>query len=125
MRLNQVTLPASDLPRSVDFYQRMGFELIVDSPEYARFVDQAGETSFSLHVVAQAASDGMVVYFECEDVDAEYRRLREAGFRFETEPQDQPWLWREARLKDPAGNRLCLYHAGENRLDPPWRVTRG
>ena len=25
-------------------------------------------------------------------------------------------------LRDPAGNRITLYHAGENRLNPPWRV---
>ena len=25
-------------------------------------------------------------------------------------------------LRDPAGNLIALYHAGENRLNPPWRV---
>ena len=25
-------------------------------------------------------------------------------------------------LQDPDGNPLCLYHAGENRLNPPWRL---
>ena len=39
-------------------------------------------------------------------------------------PTDQPWLWREAYLNDPDGNPLCLYHAGENRLNPPWRLTQ-
>ena len=33
-----------------------------------------------------------------------------------------PWLWREARVADPAGNVVCLYRAGENRLHPPWRL---
>ena len=37
-------------------------------------------------------------------------------------PVDQPWLWREARLRDPSGNEICLYHAGENRRFPPWRL---
>ena len=37
-------------------------------------------------------------------------------------PVEQPWLWREARLTDPAGNRLCLYQADENRRFPPWRI---
>jgi hydroxymethylpyrimidine/phosphomethylpyrimidine kinase len=32
------------------------------------------------------------------------------------------YLWRVARLRDPAGNRIQLYHAGENRRFPPWRV---
>ena len=32
------------------------------------------------------------------------------------------WLWREARLRDPSGNVVCLYHAGDYRRHPPWRV---
>ena len=30
-----------------------------------------------------------------------------------------------AYLRDPDGNRLCLYFAGENRVNPPWRVLAG
>ena len=41
---------------------------------------------------------------------------------FESEPIDQTWLWREAYLKDPNGNQICLFYAGENRLNPPWRL---
>jgi hypothetical protein len=33
-----------------------------------------------------------------------------------------PWLWREARLRDPDGHRVCLYRAGQNRKNPPWRL---
>jgi hydroxymethylpyrimidine/phosphomethylpyrimidine kinase len=35
----------------------------------------------------------------------------------------QRWLWREAWLRDPAGNSICLYHAGDNRRFPPWRIA--
>jgi uncharacterized glyoxalase superfamily protein PhnB len=63
-----------------------------------------------------------MVYFECRDLDATVARLRAAGIAFESGPEDQPWLWREARLRDPEGNRLCLFHAGENRRNPPWRL---
>ena len=38
-------------------------------------------------------------------------------------PTDQSWLWREAYLKDPDGNLICLYHAGANRRFPPWRIA--
>jgi hypothetical protein len=48
--------------------------------------------------------------------------LTAAGLSFDTPPTDQPWLWREARLRDPDGNPLCLFHAGRNRIDPPWKV---
>jgi hypothetical protein len=32
------------------------------------------------------------------------------------------YLWREAILLDPDEHRIFIYHAGKNRLDPPWRV---
>lgn len=70
MNLNQVTVPPLDVAASVDFYRRLGLELIVSSP------------------------------------------------------QDERWLWREARLPDPSGNVICLYWAGVNRLNPPWRVGK-
>ena len=50
------------------------------------------------------------------------RIVSRAGLPFESEPHDQPWLWREAHLQDPAGNQICLFHAGGNRRDPPWRL---
>jgi hypothetical protein len=43
--------------------------------------------------------------------------------RFDSGPEDQSWLWREAWLRDPAGNRLYLFFAGENRRFPPWRIN--
>jgi predicted enzyme related to lactoylglutathione lyase len=63
-----------------------------------------------------------MIYFECDDLDARVTVLKTAGVAFDGDPVDQSWLWREARLRDPDGNRLCLYFAGENRLNPPWRV---
>ena len=44
--------------------------------------------------------------------------------KFDADPQDQPWLWREAYLRDPDDNVMCLYHAGHNRQNPPWRINR-
>ena len=37
MNLNQVTLPATELEDSVDFYCRTGFKQVVGSPDYAGF----------------------------------------------------------------------------------------
>jgi uncharacterized glyoxalase superfamily protein PhnB len=66
-----------------------------------------------------------MVYFECDDLDARVAALKAAGVVFDSDPADQPWLWREARLRDPDGNRLCLFFGGENRVNPPWRVSAG
>jgi predicted enzyme related to lactoylglutathione lyase len=67
-------------------------------------------------------NSGVVIYFECDDLDAKVEELREKGIEFEAEATVQSWLWREAYLKDPGGNRICLYYAGENRRYPPWRI---
>lgn len=121
MDLNQVTVSCTDYDRSVEFYQKLGLRLIVNSPpRYGRFETPAGST-FSIHDGSTPVSE-TVIYFEVEDVDAEFERLKTLGIEFETEPTDQDWLWREVYLCDPAGNRLCLYHAGENRRFPAWRI---
>ena len=124
MNLNQVTLPCTNLARSVAFYRRLGFRQIVDAPpRYARFECPVGDATFSLHLVDGVPADsGLIVYFECEDLDRTVGELKQRGAEFEREPADQPWLWREAYLRDPDGNSLCLYHAGENRHHPPWRL---
>jgi len=124
MNLNQVTLPAVELGPSVSFYRRLGLRLIVeDPPRYARFECPHGESTLSVEVSgSRAEGDGAVVYFECEDLDRTVERLRADGVAFDSLPEDKPWLWREARLRDPAGNALCLYRAGRNRRHPPWRI---
>ena len=124
MRLNQVTMPALDLAASIAFYERLGLRLIVRTETYARFELPRGESTLSLHVVdgAVARAGAPQIYFECDDVDGEVRRLTAAGVTFESGPEDQRWLWREAWTRDPAGNSLCLFHAGEARRYPPWRL---
>ena len=118
MRLNQVTVGTTDYDASVDFYTRLGLRQIVDSPpRYARFETPNGET-FSIHQV-DAVAGTTTVYFEVDDVDAIVAAL---DLPLTEAPTDEPWLWREARLRDPSGNEICLYHAGENRRFPPWRI---
>ncbi|MEY4555884.1 MAG: hypothetical protein RL093_1003 [Pseudomonadota bacterium] len=124
MNLNQITVGVSDIPCGRDFYQRLGLELIVSTDHYARFLCPGGAT-FSIHLAEASAPGGTLVYFECDDLDAQVAALKAAGIAFESDPVDQRWLWREARLCDPDGNRLCLYFAGENRVNPPWRVPAG
>lgn len=125
MNLNQITLPVSAVERSIVFYKTLGFKLIVLAlPEYARFLCEDGNATFSLHSVDTfRAGEGVWVYFELEDLDKRVSELQTKGIVFEELPNDKPWLWREARLKDPDGNQLILYKAGENRLSPPWKVN--
>ena len=121
MKLNQVTLPAADLPGSIAFYEKLGFVLIVTDQHYARLENPHDHSTLSLEQRLDGG-DGAHVYFECNDLDARVAALKEKGVAFDFGPEDRSWLWREAWLRDPAGNRLCLYYAGENRRFPPWRV---
>lgn len=125
MRLNQVTAPARDLDESIAFYRLLGLTLIVRSPDYARFEVGDGTATFSLERIADIrnAGAGPHLYFECDDLDARVAELKAKGIVFDHDPVDQRWLWREAWLSDPSGNRLCLYFAGDNRRFPPWRIA--
>lgn len=122
-RLNQVTVTGTNYDRSVEFYRHLGLKLIIDSPDtgYARF-ETAGGVTFSVQIdpderiVATTA-----VYFECDDLDERVEQLARSGIAFEHGPRNQPWMWREARLRDPDGNIIFFYKAGENRRFPPWR----
>ena len=124
MRLNQVTAACIDLDASIGFYRQLGLNLIVKNEYYARFELPDGGSTFSLHITSKEIPRDHAphIYFECDNVDAEVARLKAAGIVFEHEPTMQTWLWYEAWLRDPAGNALCLYHAGDNRTHPPWRI---
>ena len=128
IRLNQVTLAAKNMAASVLFYQNLGLKLIVDSaPRYVRFEFPASPqtpnpATLSLHSVEPtwtAQDNSPLIYFEVDDIDA---FISAKNLTPLAPPHTQSYLWREADILDPAGNRIRLYQAGENRRFPPWRV---
>ena len=124
MRLNHVTLRVADLERSVGFYKSLGLTQIVASDGYARFLCPDGDSTLSLdsREGGMAGGGAISIHFESERLDELVAERVADGIEFEQLPTDQPYLWREAILRDPDGHRLFLYHAGSNRLDPPWRL---
>ena len=122
-RLNQVTVTGTNYERSVDFYRKLGLKQIVDNPpDYARF-ETAGGATFSVQIDPQEKIIATTaVYLECDDLDERVEQLARNGLAFEHGPRNQPWMWREARLRDPDGNIVFLYKAGEARRFPPWRI---
>ena len=128
MRLNQVTVPLVDYAASVAFYKLLGLRLIVDAPpRYARFEFPAGDggepSTLSIEQVdGWKGGDWPEIWFESDRLDELVAELKQAGVAIELDPVTTSYLWREAVVRDPAGNRIKLYHAGENRRFPPWRV---
>lgn len=121
MRLNHVTLSVSDLARAVSFYETLGLSVIVRNATYARLLPAEGDTTLSLTVADHPATDvgrGAHIYFECDDLDARVGELELQGIVFDSGPEDRPYRWREAWLRDPDGSSLCLYYAGEVRRTP-------
>lgn len=112
------------MERSAGFYVRLGLtQIVADYPHYARLLAPDGDTTLSLYE-AGTVHTGASIHFEVEDVDETVQQLGQAGFEFVCDPVDQPYLWREAILLDSDGHRIFIFHAGENRLDPPWRIRK-
>ncbi len=124
MNLNQVTIYSDEPVETVEFFEKLGLKRIVDSlPRYARLECPDGESTLSVNIADDVvAANNVVLYFECENLDAEVERLKAAGLEFDEDPEDRSWLWRQAYIKDPNGNKICLFYAGDNRKNPPWRV---
>jgi hydroxymethylpyrimidine/phosphomethylpyrimidine kinase len=123
MRLNQISLPGEPTDALRAFYSALGLRLIVASDakkgesgyNYVRFESPGG-------VTLSVYPGGQGIYFECNDLDEEVRRLQSQGVVFDQLPQDRSWLWRDAWTRDTAGNAICLFSAGESRRFPPWRL---
>ena len=124
MNLNQVTIFSEKPVETVEFFEKLGLRRIVDSlPRYARLECPDGESTLSVNIADDVVvTNNIVLYFECEDLDKRVAHLRSIGLAFEQDPTDEPWLWRQAYLRDPNGNKICLFKPGENRKNPPWRI---
>lgn len=124
MRLNHVTLIVTNLAESISFYRKLGLQpIVLEEPRYVRFVLPDGDETLSLEVTGDSrVASRAQLYLECEDLDEVYESLSKAGMSFIQAPTDMEYLWREARLLDPDGHQIRLYKAGENRLNPPWKL---
>ena len=112
------------MSEATSFYLKLGFTQIVDTPHYARFECPEGDSTFSLSLNETSFQNGAVTYFEHKNLDALVKKLIGEGIEFDQQAKDESYLWREAVIHDPSGNKIKLYWAGENRLNPPWRITK-
>lgn len=124
MNLNQITVHSLDVEKATEFYKTLGLHVIVDAlPRYVRFECPDGNATFSIHKVDKLPTgDGISIYFEDDNLDKLVQNLQKKGIKFTSLPEDKPWLWREAHLKDLDNNHIILFSAGKNRKNPPWRV---
>jgi len=130
MFLSHITLLVSNIPRSKAFYEELGLELIVDAAHYCRFranLEGQGSQTLSISHSQGPIGQSCHVGFEFaspDALDAYAALLQSRGLILSEPPQDRSWLWRDVILHDPDGHEILLLYAGDNKLNPPWRVGR-
>ncbi len=126
MNLNQVTVSSLDVTTSTEFYTTLGLNIIVNAlPNYVRFECPNGDATFSIHSVdVLPEGNKITLYFEVDNLSKTVKELKQKGITFNTEILEQPWLWNEAHLNDPDGHHIIIFHAGDNRKNPSWRVKK-
>jgi catechol 2,3-dioxygenase-like lactoylglutathione lyase family enzyme len=122
--LNAIGIVASDMARSIRFYQVVGFD-VPDTPDEGhvdtflpngvRLMLDSEETIRSFRPEWKRETGNQVgLALECEspaEVDEIYARVTAAGFHGENEPWDAFWGQRYAQLQDPDGVPVDLYAA--------------
>lgn len=108
--ISAITLATHNMARAVDFYQRLGFELLFGGEE-ASFSSLAAGSGY-LNLAAQSHDVqwswwGRVVFY-VSDVDAFYRNAIEQGLVPDTEPRDAEWGERYFHITDPDGHELSF-----------------
>lgn len=115
MRMKDLVVYVRDVSRSLEFYEgRLGFKTVeLGLPDYATVVDPDGETTICLHRGSSerpaTGKDGAWLYIELGGLDTVCEELAGRGVEFEQMPEDMPWGWRHAYLRDPDGQLLSLY----------------
>jgi len=108
--ISALTLATHDMPRAVEFYRGIGFEIVCGG-KAASFTSFRAGPGY-LNLIAAAADRrwswwGRVIFYE-SDVDALHARLVAAGYRPDTKPRDAPWGERYFHITDPDGHELSF-----------------
>jgi len=108
-RLNNITIPVSDLKKTVEFYEKvLGLKKESEWSTYVIFDCGGVELAFEPGGSKGEKKGSPYIFLIVDDVDKEYEQLKEKGVKFKSEPKDQPWGGRVASLTDPDGNKICL-----------------
>jgi catechol 2,3-dioxygenase-like lactoylglutathione lyase family enzyme len=110
VRFSLVTVFVEDPAALRDWYTgALGLTVSSETPRFVQLADHSGRPCVAFHVGRPiGGAEHVQLHFEVDDVDAEYERLRDSGASFDEPPEDKPWGWRVAALRDPAGHTVEL-----------------
>jgi len=106
--INAVTLACTDMRASVEFYEKLGFELDYGGTgSFSSFRLGADHLNLCATDDAHAGFWGRIIFY-VGDVDALHRRALAAGLSPENPPKDATWGERYFHLRDPDGHELSF-----------------
>jgi catechol 2,3-dioxygenase-like lactoylglutathione lyase family enzyme len=108
IRFDGISLPVSDVERSVAFYQQFGFELQVQNANFALL--RLGEGTIGLLKMdvskwPSALRGAVHIELSTENLDLLFEELKAQGVHFASPPIDRAWE-RQMFTYDPDGYRL-------------------
>lgn len=106
--ISAVTFAVRDMARSVEFYRKLGFELVYGGAQAAFSSLKAGEAFVNLLASPEYAQKwwGRAI-FRVDDVDEHHRAFEAQGLKLEL-PRNGPWGERFFHLSDPDGHELSF-----------------
>jgi predicted enzyme related to lactoylglutathione lyase len=114
-QFTDLCLISKDVLKLVDFYEKLFDVTASEKSEYHSSVNIGG-LSLTIDAVDIAdgnsvfsyvnckASDNTIIYFNIDDVNAEYTRVLALGAVTLSEPTTHPWGARSFQFRDPDGN---------------------
>jgi uncharacterized glyoxalase superfamily protein PhnB len=118
MRLAYTRLVTRDVPGLAEFYAWLLQLPSMGSDQYVEIVTGDCKLSivskqsvdlFSAGAAEPATNQSVILDFEVEDVDREFRRLQGMISEFVLTPIDQPWGNRSMLFRDPDGNLINFF----------------
>ena len=106
--ISAVTLAVQDMAQSVDFYRKLGLELLYGGEHGSFTTFRASEGYINLRLISSEVvrrSSRIIVLVE--EVDSLYSKLKERGLEPESPRDDDPGE-RFFYLKDPDGHELSF-----------------
>ncbi len=109
-KISAITLATADMARAVDFYRRLGFEVLHGGPEgdFTSFRVGEGYLNLALRPGYMRGPPWGRTIFYVSNVDAMYSAALAAGLSPETEPANATWHERYFHILDPDGHELSF-----------------
>lgn len=108
--LSALTLATSDIGCAVKFYEKLGFQLVKESPaaRFATFRVGSQYLNITMEKPERVPCWWGRAIFYVSDVDAIYQRTLAFDLEPDFAPRDAPWGERYFHISDPDGHELSF-----------------